>query len=119
MGSGFEYDADAVRGFAAVFAEAQRQVEQVRTTLGATSAKASDFGRSWQDEGGEFEEYMAALAADLSNLATHLGSINAKLNVGTDLTVRSDTSGYDNLKTIEEHLGADSPPSGSGRNRPV
>ncbi|CRK59972.1 hypothetical protein [Alloactinosynnema sp. L-07] len=104
-GGGFDYDPEAVRGFAEVFADAQQQVTQIQADMGQTTAKAADFGKSWaQKYGTQFEQYMAALAADLANLATHLGEINAKLNQGTDLTVESDSSGYTSLKTIDEQL---------------
>ncbi|MDQ3577738.1 MAG: hypothetical protein M3443_09110 [Actinomycetota bacterium] len=103
-GGGFDYDPEAVRGFAAVFAEAQKQVQQIKVTLGDTSAKRADFGRSWGEHGAEFEQYMKALADDLANLGTHLGEITTKLGQGTDLVVRSDTSGYSNLKTIQDRM---------------
>lgn len=103
-GGGFDYDPEAVRGFAEVFAEAAKEVELVKTSLGTTTAKKADFGRSWGDEGGQFEQYMAALAADLTHLGTHLGEISAKLNQGTDLVVTADTQGYSGLKTIQDRM---------------
>jgi uncharacterized protein YukE len=111
---GFDYNPEAVRGFAAVFGEAKTQVEQVKGTLAQTSAKAADFGKSWATEGGEFERYMQMLAEDLTNLATHLGEINANLNKGTDLVVNADTSGFSNLKSIEDRMGDDIPPGAGG-----
>ncbi|MGX7824338.1 WXG100 family type VII secretion target [Actinokineospora sp. 24-640] len=105
-GGGFDYDADAVRGFAAVFAEAQAQVSMIQSDLAQSTAKAPDFGKTWAGvQGAEFEQYWQALTADLGNLATHLGEISASLNQGTDLVVESDTSGYSNLKKIEERTG--------------
>jgi uncharacterized protein YukE len=101
---GFDYDPEAVRGFAAVFAEAKTQVEQVKGTLSQTSAKAADFGKSWQDEGGKFEQYIQMLAEDLTNLATHLGEINANLNKGTDLVVNADTSGYQAMQGLNDQV---------------
>ncbi|GGS23446.1 MULTISPECIES: WXG100 family type VII secretion target [Actinokineospora] len=104
--SGFEYDADAVRGFAAVFAEAQSQVSMIQSDLAQSTAKAVDFGKPWAGlQGAEFEQYWQAIANDLKNLATHLGAISASLNQGTDLVVESDTSGYSNLKSIEDRMG--------------
>lgn len=108
---GFDYNPEAVRGFAAVFAEAKTQVEDIKGTLGQTSAKAEDFGKSWEDEGAKFEEYMQMLAEDLTNLATHLGEINANLNKGTDLVVNADTSGFSNISSIEDDI-----PPGAGGN---
>lgn len=105
MGNGFEYDPEAVRGFAEVFNQAKIQVEQLKGTVGNTTAKAADFGRSWGDEGAEFERHITALADDLTNLATHLGNIHANLMHGTDLVVNADTSGYQNLKRVEADLG--------------
>ena len=102
---GFAYDAEAVRGFAAVFAEAKTQVEQVKSTLSQTSAKGPDFGKAWaSDAGSKFEQYIQMLAEDLTNLATHLGEINANLNKGTDLVVNADTSGYQSMKDIHNQL---------------
>jgi uncharacterized protein YukE len=111
---GFDYDPEAVRGFAAVFAEAKTQVEQVKSTLSQTSAKAADFGRSWADEGGKFEQYIQMLAEDLTNLATHLGEISANLNKGTDLVVNADTSGYQAMKGISTQAGDQQPSQPSG-----
>jgi len=111
---GFDYDPEAVRGFAAVFAEAKTQVEQVKSTLSQTSAKAADFGKSWSDEGGKFEQYIQMLAEDLTNLATHLGEINANLNKGTDLVVNADTSGYQAMQGINTQAG-DQQPAQSGQ----
>ena len=112
---GFDYDPEAVRAFAAVFAEAKTQVEQVKSTLSQTSAKAADFGKSWQDEGGKFEQYVQMLAEDLTNLATHLGEINANLNVGTDLVVNADTSGYQAMQGINQDVGGSQPAAQSGQ----
>ncbi|WP_436492348.1 hypothetical protein [Actinokineospora sp. HUAS TT18] len=104
-GGGFDFDPDAVRGFAEVFADAQQQVTQIQAEMAQTTAKAADFGKSWaQKFGTQYDQYMASLAADLANLATHLGEISAKLNQGTDLTVESDSSGYKSLKTIDERM---------------
>jgi uncharacterized protein YukE len=111
---GFDYNPEAVRGYAAVFAEAKTQVEQVKSTLAQTSAKAEDFGKSWEAEGGKFEQYMQMLAEDLTNLATHLGEIDANLNKGTDLVVNADTSGFTNLQSIEDRMGDDIPPGAGG-----
>jgi len=116
---GFDYNPDAVRGFAEVFNQAKIQIEQVRGTLGATTAKAADFGRSWAAEGGEFEAYMKALADDLTNLAANLGNIHANLMQGTDLVVNADTTAYQNIKSIETRIAednsADVPPGAGGR----
>ena len=122
---GFDYDPEAVRGFAAVFAEAKTQVEQVKSTLSQTSAKAADFGKSWSDEGGKFEQYIQMLAEDLTNLATHLGEINANLNKGTDLVVNADTSGYQTMQGINDQTAggqtaqSGQTPASGGRTRVV
>ncbi|HEV2780708.1 MAG TPA: hypothetical protein VGX25_15065 [Actinophytocola sp.] len=116
---GFDYNPDAVRGFAEVFNQAKIQIEQVKGTLGSTTAKAADFGRSWTAEGGQFEQYIQALVQDLGNLATNLGNIHANLMQGTDLVVNADTSAYQNIKSIETQLAEDSsssvPPGAGGR----
>lgn len=108
---GFDYDPEAVRGFAAVFAEAKTQVEQLKSTLSQTSAKAADFGKSWTDDGDKFVQYMQMLAEDLTNLATHLGEINANLNKGTDLVVNADTSGYQSMAGFNEQLNGGQQPA--------
>ena len=116
---GFDYNPEAVRGFAEVFNQAKTQVEQVRGTLGDTTAKASDFGRSWAADGGKFEKYIQALVEDLGNLATNLGNIHANLMQGTDLVVNADTSAYQNISSIETQLAEDRsasvPPGAGGR----
>ncbi|GAA4429645.1 WXG100 family type VII secretion target [Actinokineospora soli] len=115
MGKGFEFNADAVRGFAAVFAEAQSQVSMIQSDLAQSTAKAADFGKTWAGkQGAEYEQYWQTMMGDLKNLATHLGEISASLNQGTDLTVESDTSGYSNLKKIEDRMGTDPGTGGGG-----
>jgi len=109
---GFEYDPQAVRGFAEVFNQAKAQLEQVKATAAQTSAHAADFGKSWADYGTKFETYMKAIADDLGNLATHLGEIGVQLNQGTDLAVQSDTTGFASIKAIEEQLPTKQPASG-------
>jgi uncharacterized protein YukE len=116
---GFEYDAASVRGFAEVFNQAKAQVDQVRATVGQTTAHAADFGKSWQDHGAKFEAYMKAIADDLGNLATHLGEIHANLMQGTDLVVQADSTGFQNIKAIEEQLPAQQTASHGGGNRAV
>jgi len=111
---GFDYNPDAVRGFAEVFNQAKIQVEQVKGTLADTTAKAADFGRSWGAEGAEFEKYIKAMADDLTNLATNLGNIHANLMQGTDLVVNADTSGYQNIKKIQVDLDDKNVPPGAG-----
>jgi uncharacterized protein YukE len=118
--SGFEFDADAVRGFAAVFAEAQSQVSMIQTDMAQSTAKAADFGKTWAGtQGSEFEQYWQAVMADLGNLAKHLGAVSANLNQGTDLTVESDTSGYSRLKNIETGMDTGGSGTGTGGGGPV
>ena len=105
MPEGFEYDPEAIRAFAEVFNQASAQVEQIRATLGQTSAKAADFGNSWEHHGGDFETWMAAVAEDLTNLSAHLGEVGGQLMQGTDLIVQADTTGLRNLKAIENGSG--------------
>lgn len=114
---GFQYDAESVRGFAEVFNQAKAQVDQVRATVGQTTAHAADFGKSWQDHGTKFETYMKAIADDLANLATHLGEIHDNLMKGTDLVVQTDTTGFQNIKAIEEQTSAQ--PASRGGTRAV
>jgi uncharacterized protein YukE len=116
---GFDYNPDAVRGFAEVFNQAKIQVDQIKGNLANTTAKAADFGRSWGAEGAEFEKYIKAMADDLTNLATHLGNIGANLMQGTDLVVNADTSGYQSIKKVEVDLGDAKTPPGPGGNRAV
>jgi uncharacterized protein YukE len=106
MPEGFEYDPAAIRAFAEVFAQASAQVEQVKATLGDTSAKAADFGKSWGDHGHDFEKYMAALAEDLGNLGKHLGEVGTQLSQGTDLIVQADSTGLRNMQAIENGSGS-------------
>jgi uncharacterized protein YukE len=114
---GFEFNPEAVRGYAEVFAQAGEQVAQLKTMTGQTAAKADDFGKSWTEHGTKFVESMQMLAEDLGNLATHLGEINAKLMQGTDLTVNADTSGFQNLEGFNDQLsgGSSTPSGGSSR----
>lgn len=113
---GFDYNPEAVRGFADVFNQAKIQVEQIKGTVTATSAKAPDFGRSWTAEGAEFEKHINAIAADLTNLANNLGNIHANLMQGTDLVVTADTAAYQNIKSIKTQLEEDKniPPGAGG-----
>ena len=115
---GFKYDPAAVRGFAEVFNQAKAQIEQVKATTAQTTAHAADFGKSWADHGAKFETYLKAIADDLGNLATHLGEIGAQLNHGTDLVVQADTTGFTNIKAIQEPQPAQ-PPASGGRNLAV
>jgi uncharacterized protein YukE len=112
-GGGFDFDPEAVRGFAAVFADAQAQVTSIQSQLGQTTSKSADFGKSWAKYGTQFEQHMAALTADLAHLATHLGEVHAKLNQGTELVVTSDSSGYTSMKTLDERLQGTKPSTGS------
>ncbi|WP_143229633.1 WXG100 family type VII secretion target [Actinophytocola xanthii] len=105
MPEGFEYDPEAIRAFAEVFNQASKQVEQIRATVGETSATTADFGNSWQQRGTDFESHMAAIAQDLGNLATHLGQVGAQLTQGTDLIVQADTTGLRNIKAIGDGSG--------------
>ncbi len=106
MPEGFEYDPEAIRAFAQVFAQASSQLEQVKATVGDTSAKAADFGHSWGDHGRDFEKYLAAIAEDLTNLGKHLGEVGTQLSRGTDLIVQADTSGLQNMQAIERASGS-------------
>jgi uncharacterized protein YukE len=98
MPEGFEYDPEAIRAFAEVFDQASTQLEQVRATLGDTTAKAADFGTSWGEHGTKFESYIAALTEDLANLTTGLAAVAGQLNQGTDLIVTADTTALRDLK---------------------
>ncbi len=111
---GFDYEPEAVRGFAEVFNQAKVQVEQIKGSLADTTAKAADFGRSWNAEGSEFEKYIKAMADDLTNLATNLGNIGANLMQGTDLVVNADTSGFQSIKKVEVNLDDKNIPPGAG-----
>jgi uncharacterized protein YukE len=90
MPEGFAHDPAAIRAFSDVFAEASAQVEQVRATLGNTSAHTADFGDSWRVHGEDFERHFAALTEDLANLRRHLSAAGAQLAEGTDLVVETD-----------------------------
>jgi len=106
MPEGFEYDPEAIRAFAQVFAQASSQLEQVKATVGDTSAKAADFGKSWGDHGRDFEKYLAAIAEDLTNLGKHLGEVGTQLTQGTDLIVQSDSTGLRNMQAIDSRSGS-------------
>lgn len=112
---GFDYDPEAVRAFAEVFNQAKAQVEQLKGRLGQKTAKADDFGNSWDAEGAEFEQSWQLIADDLTNLATGLGDIHANLMQGTDLVVTADTKAYEGMKNIQDvDLGLD---GGSGNSQ--
>lgn len=105
MPEGFDYDPAAIRAFAEVFSMASTQVDEVRASVGQTSAKAADFGNSWTDKGTEFEQNMAMLAEDLGALARHLGDVAGQLNQGTDLMIQTDTTGLRNIQAIDDGSG--------------
>jgi uncharacterized protein YukE len=90
MPEGFAYDPAAIRAYSDVFAEASAQVEQLRATLGDTSAHTADFGDSWRAHGEDFERYFAVLTEDLANLRRQLNAVGARLAEGTDLVVETD-----------------------------
>lgn len=107
MGGGLDYDPEVVRAYAAIVAEAAGQVGQIQEKIGATEAKAADFGTSWQgDQGAKYDKYMAAIAADLGNLATHLTEVSGQLNQGTDVVVTAESTGLANIKEIDAQLGS-------------
>jgi uncharacterized protein YukE len=101
MSDGFEANPEAMRAFAEVFNQAGAQMAEVQATFGQTSAKAGDFGRAWEEQGGKFEKYMAAIAEDLGKLSTHLAEIGGQIAQGADLTVQADSSGLGMVKAIE------------------
>jgi uncharacterized protein YukE len=101
MSDGFEHNPEAMRAFAEVFNQASAQITEVQATFGNTSAKAGDFGRAWEEQGANFEKYMAAIAEDLGKLSTHLAEIGGQIAQGADLTVQADTSGLGMVKAIE------------------
>jgi uncharacterized protein YukE len=100
MSDGFEQNPEAMRAFAEVFDQASAQMAEVRATAGQTSAKAGDFGRAWEEQGGKFEQYMAAIAEDLGKLSAHLAEVAGQIAQGADLTVQSDTSGLGNVQAV-------------------
>lgn len=107
MGGGLEYDPEIVGEFAAVISDAASQVGQIKEKVGATDAKAADFGKAWaEDQGARYEKYMAAIAADLANLSKHLTEVSTQLSQGADLVVQTETSGLKNIKAIDDQLGS-------------
>lgn len=101
MSDGFEANPEAMRAFAAVFNEAGAQMAEVQATFGQTSAKAGDFGRAWEEQGANFEKYMAAIAADLGKLSEKLAAVGGQIAAGAELTVQADTSGLGMVEAIE------------------
>jgi len=101
MSDGFEHNPDAMRAFAEVFNQASAQLAEVQATVGQTSAGAGDFGRAWEEQGGKFDTYMAAIVEDLGKLSTHLAEVGGQLAQGADLTVQADTTGLRNIKAVE------------------
>lgn len=101
MSDGFEYNPEAMRAFAEVFNQASAQMAEVQATVGQTSAKAGDFGRAWEEQGTDFDKYMAAIAEDLGKLAAHLGEVGGQIAAGADLTVQADTTGLQNVQAVE------------------
>ena len=106
MPEGFDYDPNAIRAYAEVLSQASAQVEQVKATLGDTSAKAADFGSTWGDHGADFEKYMGMLVDDLGKLGEHLGGVAGQLGRGTDLVIETDTAAQ---RDIEASGGARGP----------
>ncbi len=108
MGDGLEYDPEAVAAYSAIIAEAAGQVAQIQEKMADTNAKAADFGNSWaDDQGARYDKYMAAIAADLGNLSTHLTEISGQLNQGSELIIMTETSGLRNIKEIDAQLGGE------------
>lgn len=101
MSDGFEYNPEAMRAFAEVFNQASAQMAEVRATVGETSATAGDFGRAWEEQGANFDTYMAAIAADLGELSAHLAEVGGQLAQGADLTVQADTTGLGMVTSVE------------------
>lgn len=101
MSDGFEYNPEAMRAFAEVFNQASAQMAEVQATVGQTSAKAGDFGRAWEEQGTNFDKYMAAIAEDLGKLSTHLAEVGGQIAQGADLTVQADTTGLQNIQAVE------------------
>lgn len=101
MSDGFEYNPEAMRAFAEVFNQASAQMAEVQATVGQTSAKAGDFGRAWEEQGANFEQYMAAIAEDLGKLSTHLAEVGGQIAQGADLTVQADTTGLQMVEAVE------------------
>jgi len=101
MSDGFEHNPEAMRAFAEVFNQAGAQLTEVAATLGETSAHAGDFGRAWEEQGANFDKYMAAIAADLGKLSTHLTEVGGQVAAGADLTVLADASGLANVQAVE------------------
>jgi hypothetical protein len=109
MSGGFEHDPEAMRGFAEVFTLASEQVAYITESVGNTSAKADSFGNSWHEQGGNFERYMADIAADLGKLSVHLGEVGAQLTQTTDLSIQADSSGYTNITDVSAELEGEGP----------
>ena len=107
MPDGFDYDPEAIREFAAVFTAASSQVDEVASTVGDTSAKAGDFGKSWAEQGTNFERYLGMIAEDLGKLGRHLGEVAAQLNQGTDLMIQADTAGLESIQAVDGTRGAE------------
>jgi uncharacterized protein YukE len=74
MSDGFEANPEAMREFAGVFAE---------------------------EQGGQFEKHMAAIAEDLGKLSEKLAAIGGQIAQGADLTVQAESSGLGMVKAIE------------------
>jgi uncharacterized protein YukE len=101
MSDGFEYNPEAMRAFAEVFNQAGAQMVEVQATVGETTASAGDFGRAWEEQGANFDKYMAAIAADLGTLATRLAEVGGQLAQGADLVVKADASGLSMVRSVE------------------
>jgi uncharacterized protein YukE len=98
MSDGFEYNPEAMRAFAEVFAQASAQMAEVGATVGQTSTSAGDFGRAWEEQGTDFGRYMAAIAEDLGKLSTHLAEVGGQIAQGAELTVQADATGLANVR---------------------
>jgi uncharacterized protein YukE len=102
MPDGFEYDPEKVRGFAEIFNTAASQMQSVQEYMNQPAAKPEDFGKSWKQQATEFQEYMTALATDVSGLVEHLTQIGAKLNEGSDAAQSFDDATANTLASIAQ-----------------
>lgn len=116
MSGGVEVNPEAMRALATMFAEAQHQTEQVKAAIEKPTAEQKDFGRSWGEPyGKDFTDSMAAIAADLANLAKLFGDVQAQLGQTSDMVVAGETTHVGTFNQISEESGSADTSNSEGR----
>jgi len=93
MPDGFKADPSVIRAYGdLVFNEASTQVTAIQESFSQRLSSGADFGKSWHDEGGRFQNAMDLIVDDLGKLAEHLATIGTQLGQTSDLMIQADSS---------------------------